>query len=136
MDDFTHLAKTEHMFKWLSDEPYADIRTSVENILKKQVADSTLKKFQVLSEPDWLTGTQSPDQDSGQALLVRCAVAIEFTLEVETQGQTHQLEGIYTWAAVHLDQPGKHQHRVWLDINGTLDTFGSEGALKERVYFE
>jgi hypothetical protein len=43
---------------------------------------------------------------------------------------------VFTWVAAHLDQPGQHKHRVWMDIDGTLATFGSEGELKRRVYFE
>ena len=124
------------MLKWFADEPYAAIRSSVEDMLKQQVADSCLKTFAVLSEPQWLTGARPSDQDSSKAILVRSAVAFEFDLSVESQGQLHRLSGVFTWAAVHLDKPGQHKHRVWIDLGGTLATFGSEGELKTRVYFE
>lgn len=111
-------------------------RANVEDMLKEQVADSHLNTFTVLSEPQWLTGARPSDTDSSKAILVRSAVAFEFALSVESQGQSHQLSGVYTWAAVGLDQPGQHKHRVWMDLGGTLSTFGSEGELKARVYFE
>jgi hypothetical protein len=136
MDNFTKLQETEHMLKWFADEPYTAIRSSVEDMLKQQVADSRLKTFAVLSEPQWLTGARPSDKDSSKAILVRSAVAFEFGLSVESQGQLHQLSGVFTWAAVHLDQPGQHKHRVWIDLSDTLATFGSEGELKTRVYFE
>lgn len=136
MDDFSTLEKTEHMLRWFADEPYAAIRSSVEDILKQQVADSRLTTLRVLSEPQWLTGARPSDDDSTKAILVRSGVAFEFRLSVESRGQVHELSGVFTWVAVHLDQPGQHKHRVWMDIDGTMATFGSEGELKNRVYFE
>ena len=136
MDDFTKLKQTEHMLLWFADEPYAAIRSSVEDMLKEQVADSRLTSFSVLSDPQWLTGARPSDTDDSKAILVRSGVAFEFGLSVESQGQSHQLSGVFTWAAVHLDKPGQHKHRVWIDLNGTLVRFGSEGELKNRVYFE
>ncbi len=136
VDNFTKLQQTEHMLKWFAEEPYAAIRSSVEDMLKQQVAGSRLTTFTVLSEPQWLTGAVPSDADANKVILVRSAVAFEFGLSVESQGQSHRLSGVYTWAAVHLDQPGQHKHRVWMDLGGTLATFGSEGELKTRVYFE
>jgi hypothetical protein len=136
MDDFAKLKATEHMLLWFAEEPYAAIRSSVEDMLKEQVADSRLTAFRVLSEPQWLTGARPSDADSSKAILVRSAVAFEFGLSVLSQGQSHELAGVFTWAAVDLDQPGHHKHRVWIDLDGTLATFGSEGELKDRVYFE
>jgi hypothetical protein len=136
VDDFAKLKETEHMLQWFADEPYAAIRSSIEDMLKQQVADSRLTELRVLSEPQWLTGARPSDADSSKAILVRSAVAFEFGLSVESHGQSHQLSGVFTWAAVHLDQPGQHKHRVWIDLDGTLAMFGSEGELKSRVYFE
>ena len=136
MDDFAKLKETEHMLQWFADEPYAAIRSSIEDMLKEQVADSRLTKLSVLSEPQWLTGARPSEADSSKAILIRSGVAFEFGLSVESQGKAHQLTGVFTWVAVHLDRPGLHKHRVWIDINGTLTAFGSEGELKNRVYFE
>jgi hypothetical protein len=136
VDDFAKLRKTEHMLRWFADDPYAAIRSSVVDMLREQVTDSQLVAFRVLSEPQWLSGARPSDTDSSKAILVRAAVAFEFGLSVASQGELHQLSGVFTWAAAHLDQPGKHKHRVWMDIDGTLATFGSDGELKTRVYFE
>jgi hypothetical protein len=69
-------------------------------------------------------------------ILVRSGVAFEFELTAETQGRSHPLTGVFTWAGIDLDQPGQHKHRVWLDLKGTLAEFGSEGELAARIYFE
>src|ERR1700743_866183 len=109
MDDFSKLKQTEHMLQWFADDPHAAIRSSVEDMLKEQVADSRLTIFRVFSEPQWLTGARPSDTDSSKAILVRSGVAFEFGLSVESQGQSHELSGVFTWGVVHLDQPGQHK---------------------------
>ena len=77
-DNFQALDDTCHMLQWLTDEPYAEIRGSVESILREQVADSRLIDFAVTSEPDWLTvSTRSPDNPD-TIILNRTATAFEF----------------------------------------------------------
>ena len=61
-DNFQALDDTRHMLQWLADEPYEEIRSNVESILREQVADSRLIDFAVTSEPNWLAvGTRSPN---------------------------------------------------------------------------
>lgn len=136
MNDFAALKETEHMLRWLADDPYPAIRSTVEDILQQQVADSRLVKVRVTSAPDWLTGARPSDADSAKVILVRSGVAFEFVLVVESAGTSQELSGVFTWVAVHLDQPGEHKHRVWMDVGGRLAEFGSDGELKNRVYFE
>lgn len=124
------------MLRWFADEPYAAIRANFEDILKQQVADSRLDALQVVSEPHWLTGALPSDGDTSKAILMRSGVAFEFELIVESEGQAHPLSEVFIWVAVRLNKPGEHKHRVWLDLDGTLEEFGSEGELKTRVYFE
>jgi len=133
-DNFQALGDTRHMLQWLADEPYEEIRSSVESILREQVADSRLIDFAVTSEPDWLTvGTRSPD-NSDAIILNRTATAFEFCLHVSGGGQIHELHGVYTWAAWHLDHDGEGPNqRVWFDIGGTLAEFGKDGKLPERL---
>ena len=77
-DNFQALDDTRHMLQWLADKPYEEIRSSVESILREQVADSLLIDFAVTSEPDWLTvGTRSPDNPDA-IILNRTATAFEF----------------------------------------------------------
>lgn len=134
--DFSKLDQTRHMLQWFADEPYAAIRSHVENMLKQQVPDSRLLTFRVTSAPQWLTCARPSDGDQSKAILVRSGVAFEFELTAETQGQSHPLTGVFTWAGIDLDKPGQHKHRVWLDLKGTLAEFGSEGELAARIYFE
>jgi hypothetical protein len=60
MDDYTKLKQTEHMLQWFADEPYAAMRSSVEDMLKEQAPDSRLTTFSVLSDPQWLTRPRHP----------------------------------------------------------------------------
>jgi hypothetical protein len=135
MDDFSKLHQTEHMFKWLADQPFQAIRDQIESILQQQVSDSELKTLRITSEPQWLSGAKKLSADDSKVILVRAAMAFEFELTVETNGEIVELGGVFSWAAVDLDQPGQRLDRNWFDINGTLETFGSQGELKQRVYF-
>ena len=51
MDDFAALEGTEHMLRWLADEPYTAIRSSIKDMLKEQVADSRPVGVRVTSAP-------------------------------------------------------------------------------------
>ena len=132
-DNFQLLDDTQHMLQWLADEPYAEIRRSIESILREQVADGRLLDFAVTSPPDWLTvGTRS--ESNPEAVTInRTAVAFEFCLHVSGGGRTHELQGVYSWAAWHLDGSGEPNQQVWFDIGGTLAEFGKDGALLERL---
>ena len=85
------------------------------------------------SPPDWLTvGTRS--ESNPEAVTInRTAVAFEFCLHVSGGGRTHELQGVYSWAAWHLDGSGEANQQVWFDIGGTLAEFGKDGALLERL---
>jgi hypothetical protein len=136
VDDFTKLQPTEHMLKWLASNPYAAIRSQVESILREQVPGCQLKAFRVSSEPQWLTGAGRSDADPDIAFLVRTGVAFEFQLAVnEPNGVSHDLQGVFSWVGVNLNDPQKVQYRVWFDLGETLETMGSEGELMSRVYF-
>ena len=58
---------------------------------------------------------------------------LEFCLHVFGGGRTHELQGVYSWAAWHLDGSGEPNQQVWFDIGGTLAEFGKDGALLERL---
>ena len=136
MDDFAALHETEHMLRWLADEPYAAIRSSIEDMLRQQVGDPHLRGLRVTSAPQWLTGARPSDKDSNKMIIVRSGVAFEFAALVQSAGQVRELVGVFTWVGVQLDQPGHHKHRVWMDVGGKLSDFGADGELKSRVYFE
>ena len=71
MDDFEKLKPTGHMLRWLADEPYEAIRSTIEDMLRQQVADSRIVELRVLSEPEWLTGARQSGWFRRAALLVR-----------------------------------------------------------------
>ncbi len=137
MRDLEKLVPTEHMLKWLAEEPYDVIVSEVERILDQQVVGSTLTEFRVTSDPQWLTGARPQEDDSNQAILTRTAVAFEFDLAVqEPNGPTHQLQGVFTWVGVHLDDPENAQLRIWFDVGESLETHGADGELQTRMYFD
>jgi hypothetical protein len=79
---------------------------------------------------------KKPDQDPSEMLLVRTGVAFEFELEVrEPNNLTHELQGVFSWVGIHLDDPENMECRVWIDLSATLDTHGSRGELPGRMYF-
>jgi hypothetical protein len=137
MNDFSKLQPTEHMLKWLAEDPYAAIYTEVEQILNKQVPGSQLLSFEVTSDPQWLTGGRRSEDNPNQVILVRTGVAFAFTLQVrEPAGPTHKLHGVYSWVGTHLDEPANRKQRVWFDLDVSLETYGSAGELKSRLYFD
>lgn len=136
MDDFSKLKPTEHMLLWLADDPYGAMRAEVERKLAEQVPGSRLTAFRVASEPQWLTGARPLDENPEKALLIRTGVAFAVTLEVHAPtGEAFELCGIYSWVGVHLDDLENARQRIWFDLDGSLDTFGAEGELKQRMYF-
>lgn len=125
------------MLQWLADDPYPAIRYEVEQILRKQVPDAQLARFTVTGAPDWLTGAKPSPLDETKAILVRCAVAIPFDLEVKSAATGDEtFGGVFTWAASYLDEPEKALHQVWFDINGDLERFGKNGELQTRIFVE
>ncbi len=137
MDDFSPLLDTEHMFKWLADEPFPAIRTDVESLLCQSVAGSRLLSFQVTSTPQWLTGGRREGEDAKHVILVRTGVAFEFMLSVQTPANdVFDLKGVYTRCGYRLDDPENRKYQSWLDIDGELAAFGKDGELMLRLYEE
>lgn len=135
--DFEKLESTEHMLQWLHPEPIDAIKNEVTRILTSQVPGSVLLGFQVRSKPDWLTGARPSPEDANQVIVVRAGLAFEFALEVQApEGNTFNLQGVYSWVGVNLDDPEAMQQRIWFDIDGDLATFGSDAELKARIYFD
>src|SRR5437868_6322203 len=108
MNDFSKLASTEHMLQWLAEDPHASILMAVDNILQQQVSNSKFLNFRVVSDPQWLTGARPATETPDQAVLVRTGVAFEFELVVQDPtGAAYQLNGVYSWVGVNLDDPTK-----------------------------
>ncbi len=127
------LKETEHMFQWLTENPFDEIVTSIEEMFQEQVPSTVMEQITVLSEPQWLSG--GTKDENNQMELVRCAVAFlcEFTLTSDIG--THHLKGVFTWVGVNMNNNNR-QLKKWIDLDGTLDEFGENGKLKERIYME
>lgn len=134
--DFEPLKASEHMLKWLAEEPIASLRQQFETILAEQVPGSVLLGLKVNDEPEWLTGAVPTKDDPSKAILARTGVAFGFTLSVKTpEGAVYDLAGVFSWVGVHLDDRSKTKQRTWFDLNGDLATLGASGELKARMYF-
>jgi len=134
--DFDSLRSSEHMLRWLADDPFGTLRKEFETILNQQVPGSTLLGLRAQSEPSWLTGAIPNKGDASKGTLVRTGVAFEFALSVRTpDGATHDLAGVFTWVGVNLHDRARTKQRTWFDLNGTLAQYGAHGELKTRMFF-
>ena len=124
------------MLDWLADDPFAEIRKSVAHVLRLKVAEAQLIELRVTSAPQWLTGARPTEGDASKVIVVRAGVAFECELTVRSLWETSEMTGVFTWVGVQLDRGGRGRHRVWLDLDGTLATLGTEGELKTRLYFD
>ncbi|MCA9690882.1 MAG: hypothetical protein KC636_14845 [Myxococcales bacterium] len=132
-DDLSALDDTVHMLQWLHPEPYRALRDWVAEALAEQVPGSELLELRAVGEPEWLTGAR-PGGDLERAVLVRTGVAFPFTLRVRTpKGVVHALAGVISWVGRNLDDPEQRMQQRWLDLDGTLEEFGAEGALTPRL---
>jgi len=129
--NFKKLDDTKHMLEWFATEPYNEILTYTQTTFQEQEASAKLVEFNVISKPDWLSGGKKSETDNSM-ILTRAGVAFlcEFTLK-DNYG-TYNLKAVFTWVVVNLDTEPVHLH--WLDLEGTLEEFGSDGLLQERIY--
>jgi hypothetical protein len=135
--DFTKLESTLHMLQWLSKEPFRTIAEEITSVLNQSVSGAALQGFKVVSEPDWLTGALPSSDESAQAIVVRAGVAFPFELRVVTPSkEVFDLRGVFSWVGIALNRPDQAKQRTWFDIDCDMSSFGSGGALRERMYFE
>ncbi len=129
--NFDKLIETKHMLDWFSEEPFDEITSTLEKMFRQQSPNTKMLSFEITSQPDWLTGGRKSEKD-GQVILVRSglAVACNFTLQNDTD--SYDLNGIFTWVATQLDR--EPITNMWMDLDGTMEEFGKEGMLKERIY--
>lgn len=129
--NFEKLEETKHMLEWLSDNPFEEITGTLEKMFIQQSASTQMLSFEVTSEPQWLTGGRK-SEDETKMILVRCGVAVACDFTLKDDNGVYDLNGIFTWVGANLDsQPAT---RIWMDLDGTLEEYGSEGALRERMF--
>jgi len=138
--DFTLFADSKHMLEWFTDEPERMILETVEEMIRKQVADASIHQFVVTEKPHWLTrarkgeGEESPEENPETVILVGSGTAFAVAITIaEPSGSFPTVHGILSIVAYDMDTP-ETSTRVWFDVDGTLEEFGSEGALAVRVY--
>lgn len=129
--NFNKLEQTQHMLKWFSEQPFQDIVDSVENMFIQQSATTRLIRFEIMSEPEWLTGGKQSEA-SNKIIVVRCGLAVSCDFTLQDDSGRYDLNGIFTWVATHLDQ--KPITQMWMDLNGTMQTLGKDGLLAKRIY--
>ncbi len=132
-DDFAKLTDSEHWLGWLGERPAVAVRDSIAGILEEQVPGAVLEWIKVIDVPRYLTGGRTPPDDERHMIVTRAGMALPFALSVTSPGRGRDiLQGVFTWVAVRLDQPGTRKDQVWFDLRADLDR--AETELRERIY--
>lgn len=128
--NLTKLQDTKHMFEWFAEKPFEHMLESIEAMYQKQEPSAKLISFEATSTPDWLNGGK--ETADNKMILVRSGVAFACEFVLQDDNGTYPLKGILTWIAVDMETIPRTN--MWLDLDGTMEQFGSEGALKLRIY--
>jgi len=131
-DDLTALTSQDHFLEWLGDDPGKAVRDAIESLLVQQVPSTRLEWVRLEGTPYFLTGGRELKSLPGQLLVTRTGVAVAFELQVSTDKQDERLRGVFTWVAIHLDDPDQRNDQVFLDLN--VDQEQAETYLKLRLY--
>jgi hypothetical protein len=132
-DDFEQLTSGDHWLGWLPGEPAEVIRSSVEDMVRRQASDSRLDWLKVIDEPVFLTGAIPAPDDPTRALVRRAAMAVPFAMSVTSPTQGWWVHtGTFAWVAPHLDEPERRRDRRWLDLGFSRADVAE--ALQVRFY--
>jgi hypothetical protein len=130
--NFEKLAETKHMLDWFSDSPFEEITNTLERMFRQQSASTKMLSFEVTSEPHWLTGGRKSEEDETKMILVRCGLAVACDFTLKDDNGVYDLNGVFTWVGAGLDS--EPVTRMWMDLDGTLEEFGKDGILRERIF--
>jgi hypothetical protein len=101
--------------------------------LDEQVPGALLEWIKVVDAPRCLTGGRPRPDNERRMIVTRAAIALPFALSVTAPGRRRDiLQGVFSWVAVRLDQPGSRKDQVWLDLRAELDW--AEAELRSRIY--
>ncbi len=128
--NFEKLEETKHMLDWFSDNPFEEITSTLERMFRQQSVSTKMLSFEITSEPHWLTGGRKTDDD--KMILVRCGLAVACDFTLKDDNGVYDLNGVFTWVGAGLDS--EPVTRMWMDLDGTLDEFGKDGILRERIF--
>lgn len=129
--NFEKLIETKHMLEWFSEEPFEEITSTIEKMLMQQAPSTKMLSFEITSEPQRLTGGKK-SEDEGKVILVRCGLAVACNFTLQNNDESYNMKGIFTWVAANLDS--NPITNMWMDLDGTMEEFGQDGFLKERIY--
>ncbi|MEW5677214.1 hypothetical protein ABGT15_12945 [Flavobacterium enshiense] len=129
--NFEKLIETKHMLEWFSDEPFEEITSTIEEMFIKQSPNTKMLSFEITSNPQWLTGSRK-SENNDNVILVRSGIAVTCNFTLENNDNIYDLNGVFTWVGTNLDS--NPITNMWMDLDGTLEEFGQEGMLKERIY--
>ncbi|MBC9812370.1 hypothetical protein H9Y05_07775 [Crocinitomicaceae bacterium CZZ-1] len=129
--NFEKLIDTKHMLEWFSDEPFEEITATIEAMFIKQAPDTKMLRFEVTSSPQWLTGGRKSEH-TDKMILLRSGLAVTCNFTLQNNDDIYDLTGVFTWVGTNLDSDPRT--KIWMDLDGTLEEFGQEGLLKERIY--
>lgn len=128
--NFEKLEETKHMLEWFSDSPFEEITSTLERMFRQQSASTVMLSFEITSEPHWLTGGRKTDDN--KMILVRCGLAVACDFTLKDDNGVYDLNGVFSWVGAGLDS--EPVTRMWMDLDGTLDEFGKDGILRERIF--
>lgn len=129
--NFEKLIDTKHMLEWFSDEPFEEITATIEAMFIKQAPDTKMLRFEVTSSPQWFTGGRKSEH-TDKMILLRSGLAVTCNFTLQNNDDIYDLTGVFTWVGTNLDSDPRT--KIWMDLDGTLEEFGQEGLLKERIY--
>ena len=128
--DFKKLRKTEHMLKWFSNNPFEEIISTITYMFIKQSPSTKMLNFEIVNEPEWLSGGK--ETEDNKMIIVRSGMAVACNFTLQDNNGTYSLKGILTWVGVNLDTNPKTN--MWMDLDGNIEDFGKNGLLKSRIY--
>jgi hypothetical protein len=106
------------------------VRSEIEGLLRQQAPTAKLEWLRLLEKPYFLTaGRKAPDSPQ-QLIVTRAAFAVPFELEVEAEGKSDRLRGVFSWVASGLDE--ERHDQLYFDLDVEL-AWASEQLLS-RIY--
>jgi hypothetical protein len=139
-DDYERLESPDHWLGWLpGSSPGLTIRQAMERQLADHVPGSRIEWLKVIDDPAFLTGGVRSPEDSDtdtewvKMTVRRAALAVPFALGVLTpDAHRYVLTGVFSWVAVHLDNPDQRRDRTWFE-QGVSRADAAED-LKRHIY--
>jgi hypothetical protein len=131
-DDFGIFAETTHMFFGV-DEPFAMLRSELEDMFRQQIASSRINAIKTVGEPKFLTMGHRLEGDEDKVVVTHYGVCFQCSIDVETDDHREpELWCTMTVAFGDLDQPGDERMQAWMDIGGDADAAFEEEAFKGK----